>query len=68
MAITAFLVVMFEGSSSGADKVRVSYNSPGPTHGVFWVAAVSKSFTKGGLEVKTIYLTASERKRCGWLC
>lgn len=56
LATIAFLAVLFQGISFGADKVRVSYSSPGPTHGVFWVADVSKAFTKSGLDVEIIYM------------
>ena len=39
-----------------ADNIRISYTSPGPQHGILWIADVSGLFKKNKLDVEVIYM------------
>jgi NitT/TauT family transport system substrate-binding protein len=57
--IVFLLLLILQGPSAAADKVRVAYTSPGPTQGVLWVADVGGTFDKNGLSVEIIYTRAA---------
>ena len=52
------LVLRFAGwePALAADNIRISYTSPGPQHGILWIADVSGLFKKNKLDVEVIYM------------
>ncbi|MBM4263200.1 MAG: ABC transporter substrate-binding protein [Deltaproteobacteria bacterium] len=39
-----------------ADKIRISYTSPGPQHGILWIADTSGLFKKNNIDAEIIYM------------
>ena len=56
LAIIFLLQVLRSDSSLAADKVRISYTSPGPQHGILWIADVSGLFKRNSIDIEVIYM------------
>ena len=54
LVLSALLLVQNPGVA--ADKVRIGYTSPGPQHGVLWVADVNGIFRKNNIDLEIIYM------------
>ena len=56
--LAAAFILQLVGSEPAfaADKVRVSYTSPGPQHGILWIADVSGLFKRNNLDIEVIYM------------
>ena len=57
--LLAAAVVLLVGKSAqaiAADKVRISYTSPGPQHGILWIADVSGLFKRNNIDAEIIYM------------
>lgn len=52
------LVLQFVGSNGAfaADKIRISYTSPGPQHGLLWLGDTAGLFKKNHLDPEIIYM------------
>lgn len=54
---TAFIFRLGNGEPAiAADKVRISYTSPGPQHGILWIADVSGLFKRNNVDIEVIYM------------
>lgn len=52
----AFILPCFRsGPAMAADKVRISYTSPGPQHGILWIADVSGLLKRNSIDIEVIY-------------
>jgi len=57
LVAAAFTVLCLRGAHAfAADKVRISYTSPGPQHGILWIADVSGLFKKNNIDAEIIYM------------
>lgn len=56
--LAAALLWKFAGAEPAiaADKVRISYTSPGPQQGILWIAEVSGLFRKNNIEAEVVYM------------
>lgn len=54
----AALSIQLVGVVSGlaADKIRISYTSPGPQHGILWLADTAGLFKRNNLDIEVIYM------------
>ena len=56
LAIALVLRIAGWEPAIAADNIRISYTSPGPQHGILWIADVSGLFKKNKLDVEVIYM------------
>jgi len=56
LAILFILQVVGSDGACAADKVRIGYTSPGPQHGILWIADVSGLFKRNNLDIEVIYM------------
>ena len=50
------LLLSLPGVSIAADRIRVSYSSPGPQHGLLWIGDTAGILKKNNLDVEVIYM------------
>src|SRR4249920_643011 len=49
-------LIISHGAGTAADKIRISYTSPGPQHGILWIADVSGLFKRNNIDIEVIYM------------
>jgi len=56
--LAAALIIQIVGGAAGfcADKLRISYTSPGPQHGILWLGDTAGLFKKNNLDLEIIYM------------
>ena len=56
--LAAALIIQLVGGTAGfcADKLRISYTSPGPQHGILWLGDTAGLFKKNNLDLEIIYM------------
>ncbi len=60
-ALALCLCLLPSSLASAAEKIRVAYVSPSPSHSAFWIAKEARLFDKYGLEAEILLLTGSPR-------
>ena len=55
-AATITLLLSLPGVSIAADRIRISYSSPGPQHGLLWIGDTAGILKKNNLDVEVIYM------------
>lgn len=53
---TVATVIGLATTSCAADKIRISYTSPGPQHGLLWLGDTAGLFKKNNLDLEIIYM------------
>lgn len=53
---TVATVIGLASTSCAADKIRISYTSPGPQHGLLWLGDTAGLFKKNNLDLEIIYM------------
>jgi len=55
--IASFIAIFLTAAASAAaDKIRISYTSPGPQHGLLWLGDTAGIFKKNNLDLEIIYM------------
>jgi NitT/TauT family transport system substrate-binding protein len=55
--IASFMAIFLTAAASAAaDKIRISYTSPGPQHGLLWLGDTAGIFKKNNLDLEIIYM------------
>jgi len=55
-AVSLFFFATNSQLASAADKIRISYTSPGPQHGILWLGDTAGLFKKNNLDLEIIYM------------
>ena len=55
--IASFIAIFLTAAAGAAvDRIRISYTSPGPQHGLLWLGDTAGIFKKNNLDLEIIYM------------
>ena len=56
LSVILIAVTLRANPAAAADKIRISYTSPGPQQGILWIAENSGVFKKNNIDAEVIYM------------